>query len=68
MSDANAPRIALLGVPIEIGASQLGKLLRVVRGENEPHGTQLERYGASALRCAATSSRMPLSAKPSSAG
>ena len=27
MSDANAPRIALLGVPIEIGASQLGTLM-----------------------------------------
>ena len=27
MSDATAPRIALLGVPIEIGASQLGTLM-----------------------------------------
>ena len=27
MPDANAPRIALLGVPIEIGASQLGTLM-----------------------------------------
>src|ERR1700760_4810169 len=27
MSDANTPRIALLGVPIEIGASQLGTLM-----------------------------------------
>ena len=27
MSDANTPRIALLGIPIEIGASQLGTLM-----------------------------------------